>query len=181
MKEEGIRNLYAKLGVETYYQLHGDEYANPHFPQVRELLIQNSHRIDYSHALDFCCGGGEVSLVLRELGFDQTQGCDPFTRSLFESNLGRPCWSWSFQEVIQGKLEGQFSSVICSFAMHLCPEKQLYPLVQSLFQHAPQLVILTPHKRPALEKLAGITLDFEDFVLTERGKKVRMRSFLRSF
>lgn len=165
------------MGVEAYYQLHGGEYANPHFPQVRELLRNNAHRIDYSHALDLCCGGGEVSLVLREMGFDDTQGCDPFTQSLFEANLGRPCLPWSFQDVIQGKLQGSYSAVICSFGMHLCPQKQLYPLVQALFARAPQIVIITPHKRPELDKLEGVQLAFEDFALTERGKRVRMKGY----
>lgn len=174
---KGIRNLYSELGVEAYYRLYGEEYANPHFPQVRELLRNNAHRIDYSHVLDFCCGGGEVSLVLRELGFDQTEGCDPYTQSLFEANLGRPCLSWSFQDVIQGKLQGRYSAVICSFAMHLCPEKQLYPLVQALFRCAPLLFILTPHKRPELERLEGVELSFEDVALTGRGKKVRGRGY----
>lgn len=179
MKEgKAIRNLYSELGVEGYYQLHGEEYANPHFVQVRELLRRNAHRIDYSNTLDFCCGGGEASLVLRELGFDRTEGCDPFTGKLFEANLGRQCLPWSFQDVIQGKLQGSYSSVICSFAMHLCPAKQLYPLVQALFRCAPQLVIITPHKRPELERIDGIALDFEDFVLTERGKQVRMKTYV---
>ncbi len=176
--DKGIRNLYSEMGVEGYYSLHGSAYANPHVEQVRELLHRNAHRVDYSHVLDFCCGGGEVSLVLRELGFDTAQGCDPFTATLFEANLGRPCLPFSFQDVIQGKLEGEYSSVICSFAMHLCPEKQLYPLAQALFRVAPQIVIITPHKRPELEKLSGVSLEFEDFALTERGKKVRMKAFL---
>ncbi|MFZ2897772.1 MAG: class I SAM-dependent methyltransferase [Saprospiraceae bacterium] len=174
---KGIRDLYSEMGVEGYYSLHGSEYANPHVEQVRELLHRNAHRIDYSHVLDFCCGGGEVSLVLRELGFDTAQGCDPYTATLFEANLGRTCLPYSFQDVIQGKLTGEYSSVICSFAMHLCPEKQLYPLAQALFRVAPQIVIITPHKRPELEKLSGVSLEFEDFALTERGKKVRMKAF----
>lgn len=169
------------MGVEEYYTLYGAEYANPHFPQVRELLVRDAPHIDYSHTLDFCCGGGEVSLVLKELGYDASQGCDPFTGKLYEANLGKPCLPWSFQDVVEGKLKGQYSSVICSFAMHLCPAKQLYPLVFNLFQCAPQLVILTPHKRPELENLHGVSLDFEDYTLTERGKKVKLKVYKSTF
>jgi hypothetical protein len=62
--------------------------------------------------------------------------------------------------------------------MHLCPEKQLYPLVIKLFAHTKSLVIITPHKRPALETLTGVELDFTDFVLTKRGKKVQLKHFI---
>ncbi len=47
---------------------------------------------------------------------------------------------------------------------------------------APVLVVITPHKRPALEELPGIELVKEDFELTERGKKVRLKQYqLRSW
>jgi hypothetical protein len=39
------------------------------------------------------------------------------------------------------------------------------------------LIVITPHKRPELENLNGISLDFEDFTLTERGKKVRLKAY----
>jgi hypothetical protein len=44
---------------------------------------------------------------------------------------------------------------------------------------APVLVVITPHKRPALEELPGIELVWEDFELTERGKKVRLKVYQR--
>jgi hypothetical protein len=76
---KAIREEYSEKGVEGFYRECGGEYGNPHFPQIRELLI------------------------------------------------------W--------------------------------------------LVIITPHKRPQLEKLDGVKLVFEDYALTERGKKVRLREF----
>ncbi len=39
------------------------------------------------------------------------------------------------------------------------------------------LVIITPHKRPELEKLQGVELVLEDAVETVRGKKVRMKAY----
>jgi hypothetical protein len=46
-----------------------------------------------------------------------------------------------------------------------------------LLQAAPTLVIITPHKRPELEKLPGVVLAWEDFAETEKGKKVRMKAY----
>ena len=153
MKDKNaIRDQYQAKGVDNYYKAEGASYSNPHFEQVRELLLNNHSRIDYRHSLDLCCGSGEVSMVLKEMGFSQTVACDPYTAEAYASNFGKKCWNLSFEDIIRGKLEGQYSSIICSFAMHLCPEKQLFPLCWQLFQHTDQLIIITPHKRPELEK-----------------------------
>jgi hypothetical protein len=131
-------------------------------------------------------------------------GTDPFTFKLYEKNTGCPCLPLSFDDIVKGKLafyqnyNGEiqkikfktrsitssstqtklpFSSIICSFAMHLCDEKQLYPLVNQLFTYSKNIIIITPHKRPALETLTNVMLNFDDFVLTERGKKVFLKSY----
>lgn len=173
----GIRDLYSEQGVERYYKKNGDRYENPHFPQIQALLLQNQERIDYAGVLDFCCGSGEVSQVLVAMGYPLPQASDPYTQKAYRKNFDQKCWNFSFEDVIKGKLTGQFSSIICSFAMHLCPEKQLYPLVYQLFQCTAQLIIITPHKRPELESLDGVELIFTDFALTERGKKVFLKSY----
>ena len=67
--------------------------------------------------------------------------------------------------------------MISSFALHLCPLDQLVPLVWQLFRCTEQLVILTPHKRPELEKIAGIELSFEDLIRTDRGKRIRFKVY----
>ncbi|MEM9918132.1 MAG: class I SAM-dependent methyltransferase [Bacteroidota bacterium] len=175
---KAIRKQYEELGVDKFYRRHGAAYENPHFPYIRQLLLQNKERIDFSRILDFCCGGGEVSRVALELGAEQLTASDPFTAAAFRKHIGQPCLKWSFEDVIRGKMEGAFSAIICSFAMHLCEPKQLYPLTHALLAHSPLLVIITPHKRPPLEDLDGIALAFEDFVLTaEKGKKVRLKAY----
>ncbi len=175
---KAIRNRYADMGVDAFYKSQGSVYTNPHFPYVATLLRNNKHRIDYNNVLDFCCGSGEVSRVLRDMDYTQSKGCDPYTQKAYVGVMKKPCLGYSFQDVIKGKLAPrQYSSVICSFAMHLCPQKKLYPLVQQLFNCTDQLIIITPHKRPQLEKLDGVKLVFEDFTLTDRGKKVRLKCY----
>jgi SAM-dependent methyltransferase len=175
--KKAIRNQYAELGVEKYYQQHAEDYQNPHVEQIKTLLERYQHQFDYNQVLDFCCGGGEVTLILKALGFEQTVGCDPFTFALYETNIQKTCLRWSFDDVIRGKLIGDYTTIICSFAMHLCDEKKLYPLVNQLFKHTENIIILTPHKRPALEMWSDFELRIEDFVLTERGKKVFLKSY----
>lgn len=173
-----IRPLYDKHGAEGYYREFSDEYENPHLPEIRALLERNFWRFDCEGTvLDFAAGGGEVATVLQSLGAKNIVGCDPFTHALFERKTGLPCLQLSFKDVIREGLSGQYSLIVSSFAMHLCPPNDLFSLCWNLLQAAPLLVIITPHKRPELEKLQGIELLWEDAVETERGKKVRMKGY----
>jgi hypothetical protein len=173
---DSIRARYETYGAEGYYREHGGQYANPHYPEVAALLARNIHRIDGGgEILDFSAGGGEVTLALRGLGVEAISGCDPFTFALYTQQTGRPCLPLSFKDVIREGLPSAYSAIIASFALHLCPEKDLFSLCWRLLEAAPQLVVLTPHKRPELEKLPGLQVLWEDFVLTDRGKKVRAK------
>ncbi len=178
---KAIRKEYEKQGVDRFYSRNANRYENPHFEQIRQLLIQNKNRIDYTKVLDFGCGGGEVALVLETLDCRNTIGCDPYTYKLFERKTGNKCFRFSFDNVIRKGIMGSYSSIISSFAMHLCPEELLFPLTAQLFLVSKQIVIITPHKRPLLENLSGIELEFEDFSLTRKGKKVRLKSYKQSW
>lgn len=176
-----IRNLYEQLGVDKYYKDYGNQYTNPHIDQINELVLNNAERLNYTNILDFCSGGGEVSLLIKSLGHQQITGSDPYTHQLYKKNLQHPCHTWSFDDVIRGVLKEQYSCIICSFAMHLCAEEKLYPLVTQLFQHTQSLAIITPHKRPVLEQLTGVELDFVDYAFTPKGKKVFLKHYTYSF
>lgn len=175
---KAIRPLYEAFGVEAYYREQAETYENPHFPEIETLLERNFPRFDCSGGvLDFAAGGGEVTRVLLRLGVLDITGCDPFTFRLFEQQTGLPCLHWSFKDLVKGQSPGRYSLIISSFALHLCPPKDLFSLTWNLLQAAPALVVVTPHKRPELEKLPGIALTWEDAVATERGKKVRIKAY----
>lgn len=175
---KAIRHLYEEHGAEAYYREHADGYANPHFPQIEALISANLQRLDTSGGvLDFSAGGGEVTLSLQKNNVENITGCDPFTFDLFEKNTGRPCLRFSFKDVIKGAPLGRYSLIVSSFALHLCPASDLFLLAWNLLQAAPLLVVITPHKRPELEKLPGIELVWEDDACTERGKKVRLKVY----
>lgn len=174
---KAIRNLYAQLGVDAYYQQYGYAYQNPHLEQITTLLTQNKERLDYSQVLDFCAGGGEVSLILQQLGFPDSIGSDPYLQELYQKNTQQTCYNWSFETAVKQGLDGQYSCIICSFALHLCPSDLLYALVLQLFQHSSLLVVITPHKRPILEQYEGVELAFSDYTLTAKGKKVHLKAY----
>ncbi len=174
---KNIRPLYDEYGVDGYYRDHAAAYENPHFPEIKTLLERNLHRMDTTHVLDFGCGSGEVTRVLQATGCAGITGCDPYTSAQYIEQTGKPCLLLSFRDVIKNGLPESYSTIISSFALHLCPVKDLFSLSWNLFQSAPLLVVLTPHKRPGLETLPGIELAWEDFTLTDRGKKVRCKAY----
>jgi hypothetical protein len=173
-----IRPLYDQYGAEGYYQSQGDSYENPHLPLIERLLERNGHRLNMDgKILDFAAGGGEVTRTLVRMGAREVEGSDPFTWTLYEKKTGLPCHRYSFMDVVKNGLDGAYSTIISSFAMHLCPHKDLFSLTWNLFQATPLLVIITPHKRPELELIPGVELCWQDITEDERGKKVRIKAY----
>ena len=107
-----IRELYKQLGVDNYYRHYGDQYSNPHLAQIQALVVKNAEKLDYNSVLDFCAGGGEISLILEGLGYNTSAASDPYTQKLYEKNLNKKCYDWSFDAVIKGALIGNYSCII---------------------------------------------------------------------
>ncbi len=180
---KSVREGYSTEGVENYYAQHGDAYVNPHELFIIDLINKNESRIDYSRVLDMSCGSGEITRALQNLGYENMLGCDPFTAKLYREKTGCACLEYTFADFLLPKtltdthFETKFSTTICSFALHLAPEKILYSFVQAMWQLSDVFVIITPHKRPALEKLSHTQLLFEDSTLTLREKKIFLKCY----
>ena len=56
-------------------------------------------------------------------------------------------------------------------------ERDLYALCAQLFRVADMIVVVTPHKRPALETIPGIELVWEDCERTPKEKRVIMKAY----
>ena len=162
--DQAIRNAYAEMGVEAFYQTHGATYRNPHEDAIRALLreIVPVWQLDLNRVLDLACGSGEATLALRELGAKNIVGADPFTSEAFEQRTGQTAWPLSFEQIEGGALENeQFSLVVCSFALHLAQPSRLPLLCFRLEQISPALLVLTPHKRPSIAASWGWSLEHE--------------------
>lgn len=172
MPYEGVRNGYAKLGVDQYYELHNTDYRNPHEKVVKELInIAQGNGIVGSKVLDLCCGSGEVTMALNNC---EVTGVDPYTSNAYCSRTGKKLIPLSFKDIAKGQLIGEYDSVICSFALHLCPKSLLPMVLWRLGEVTSTLVIITPHKRPDCDNISGWIL--VDEILLHR---VRMRIYYR--
>ena len=166
---------YQTYGVEKYYVQFATSYSNPHLPQIKTLLDTNQCRIRTQRILDLAAGSGEVTQMFPEKNII---GCDPFMFEVYTKQTGKICLRYSFEDIIKGDLsDQQFSSIICSFAMHLCDPHKLSALVYMLSLSTKQIVIITPHKRPNLEGLHGFKLIFSDKALTKKGKGVFLKVY----
>ncbi len=168
-KLEAIRHQYEEYGVEGYYAQFGAEYRNPHERTIREVLQQAVHcwQLDLTRVLDLACGSGEVTLAVRELGCRQIDGVDPHTGEAYLARTGQQAEAVSFEQIAAGAVAGrQYSLIVCSFAMHLIDESWLPALLAQLGLIADSLLILTPHKRPAIKAAWGWKL--EDEFVSER-------------
>lgn len=173
-----VRKAYEALGAEGFYREQGSTYRNPHEPVIAACLQQAVKQwpLNISAVLDLACGSGEVTIALRALGGSCT-GNDPFTYDAFETCTGQQALRFTFRDIAGGALQQQsYSLIVCSFAMHLAEASILPVLCQQLAQHSDTLLILTPHKRPALQAAWGWEL--QDEFLHER---VRCRLYQRTF
>lgn len=150
-----IRDLYSEMGVAEFYERCGGEYLNPHFDSLSKAVKVTSinWELDLSHTLDLCCGGGEITSVL-----DCDVGCDPYTHELYRKNTNKPCFEHNFDDIMHGKLEGNYSTIICSYALHLVDKSKLPQIIWQLSQKCEWFLIVSPNKKPEIKEEWGMTL-----------------------
>ncbi|MBK9942558.1 MAG: class I SAM-dependent methyltransferase [Kouleothrix sp.] len=149
----GIRADYQQFGAQGYYQQFGAAYRNPHEPIVYDLLAQAvAHwRLPLGRVLDLACGSGEATLALRPLGAGTIDAADPYTGAAYAARTGQAAEPLSFEQIAAGALAGRrYDTIVCSFALHLAPLSRLPALAIQLGLLADYLLIITPHKRPAI-------------------------------
>jgi 2-polyprenyl-3-methyl-5-hydroxy-6-metoxy-1,4-benzoquinol methylase len=160
-----IRAAYERHGVKQYYAQFGASYRNPHEAAVRGALRHAAQRWlrDMSqNILDPACGSGEVTLALRELDAERIEGIDPYTGAAYQERTGQAAQPYSFEDIAAGALAGRrYGLIVCSFALHLVAESRLPMLAYQLSALSGALLILTPHKRPALKREWGWQLGDE--------------------
>jgi SAM-dependent methyltransferase len=156
-EEFAIRHAYEKYGVNGYYSQYGSDYRNPHEDRLITIVRQLVERWNLKpteRILDLACGSGEITLILRQLGFQYINGIDPYTSEAYEKRTGNSIHGkWTFEQIANGCLESEgevYDIIICSFAAHLIPPTYLQLVMLQLRFVTKKLIILTPHKRPEI-------------------------------
>ncbi|MDJ1168041.1 methyltransferase domain-containing protein [Roseofilum sp. BLCC_M154] len=176
MSELSIRQAYETWGVEEFYQQQGSTYRNPHEAKIGQVLAQGLVDVPRKglRVLDLACGSGEVTLALRELGWEDIEGIDPYTQQAYLGRTGQVAEGFRFEEIEQGVLWGrEYGLIVCSFALHLVERSRLPTLVYQLSWIGDRLMVITPHKRPDIDSQWGWTL-VDEFCL----ERVRSRLYL---
>lgn len=154
---KAIRNQYAQLGVDNYYKTNADIYQNPHEAIITSLISQSLDRIDYGESVyDLCCGNGLVTKLLNQ-NIKFIKGIDPYMATQYREQTGKDCFELNFKQMSQNINLPKVNTIVCSFALHLCPESLLPNVLYNLSQLAQQLVIITPNKKPNITQFWEMT------------------------
>ena len=138
---------YIKNGVDNFY-LNSSRYKNPHEPIIQKIV--RKYCSEYKSVLDLSCGSGEVTLALN-LNSCEVEGADPYLGHLYASRTGKICHALSYKEIALHGLDRGYEAVICSFAMHLCPDSWMPQLLWQLSLKSEYLVIISPTKKPQIK------------------------------
>lgn len=157
---DSIYDKYRKYGVKNYYEQFGDEYQNPHKKNLYDAFqyVIDNWNVPYNSVLDMSAGSGEVTTVLMKNGFNNIEGSDPHTCSLYQKNTNKKCSNLSFNDIINGKLQKKYNTIICSYALHLCERSKLPNLIWQLSLSCNNLLIFEPTKYPEIKQDWGFTL-----------------------
>jgi len=149
-----IRNEYIKSGVDQFYKNNHQTYENPHESIIHAHLyhLMRKGLLTNNSVLDLCCGTGQVSRCLKEKGFKNVEGCDPYTNLEYTKRTGFKAYNHNFLYLSNRELNRKYKYVICSFALHLCPPSLLPKVLYNLSQVAEKLIIISPHKKPEINQ-----------------------------
>lgn len=141
------------MGVAEFYKENSSTYENPHELIIHSHLNQliKSKDISQGKILDLCCGTGQVTNLLKSKGFRQITGIDPYTNVEYQKRTNCRAYNFDFRYIAQKGLPEKYDTIICSFALHLCPESLLPQVLWSLSQSCKKLIIISPNKKPDIK------------------------------
>jgi hypothetical protein len=184
---QSMRKNYANGVDQYYSQHASSSYRNPHYPGIVKTLhafldIYAAKHIDSQSAenlswrvLDLAAGSGEATEAVytwlkkrsqshnpkRVMPKISITATDPYTGPAYLERTGLTCLPLSFADIASGKLPetpSPYDLVVISFALHLLTEtSQLWSLLSTLADRARYLVVLAPHKKPAIKPEWGWT------------------------
>ena len=148
-----IYNEYQKYGVKQYYEVHSNEYYNPHEHKINSVyqkylvkIISNNDTI-----LDIACGNGLIAKLIQKYNNNyNTIGIDPYFNNYYVH------MKLSFEDIARGelnKINKSFNITICSYAFHLIDQHLIYDFLSNLSLITNKFIIITPSKKIKISHL----------------------------
>ena len=150
INEYGIRDEYTKMGVDTFYKQNKLTYVNPHLKNIHLALDWVLSKIKITSIIDLAAGTGEVTSYLASKGITDAIGIDPYLSETYEKNTGNDSLNLSFQDIATEGIGYHAQTVICSYALHLCPKSYLNNLMYNLHEICEYFVLISPSKYPII-------------------------------
>ncbi len=139
-----IYDQYQKYGVENYYKQFASTYTNPHKEKIIKIYIKHIQPIinQTDKILDLACGNGLISQLVNYYNNNYLiEGCDPYFINEYCS------LKYSFEDIVQGKLNKYYDIVICCYAYHLLDDKLEYDFLTNISLITNKFIIITPSKK----------------------------------
>ena len=100
---------------------------------------------------DLSCGNGEVTAYLSSKGVKNSIGTDPYFCDIYTNKTGNECLSLSFEDIAVNGLNKVSQTIICSYALHLCPKSYFKQLLYNISSSCEYFVLISPSKYPVIE------------------------------
>jgi hypothetical protein len=114
--------------------------------------------VDFSNVLDLSAGSGEMTKMLIAHGYENVEGSDPYTCSLYQKETGKHCINKSFDDIMKNGLDGYYKTIVCSYALHLAEPSKLPSIIWQLSQSCDNFLLLSPTKKPVIGDDWGMSL-----------------------
>jgi len=150
--EYGIRDEYAKIGVKNFYKINKTSYINPHIKNVHLALNWVLSKIEMTSVIDLAAGTGEITSYLFKNGITDSIGIDPYLFDIYEKNTGKKCFNFSFEDIAINGLNMSKQTIVCSYALHLCPKSYFDQLIYNLSLSCEYFILISPSKYPIVDK-----------------------------
>ena len=150
INEYGIRDEYSKMGVDNFYKTNKNSYVNPHLKNIHLALDWVLSKIKITSIIDLAAGNGEVTQYLTKNGINDAIGIDPYLSETYEQNTGNDSLNLSFQDIATDGIGYHAQTVICSYALHLCPKSYLNNLMYNLHEICEYFILISPSKYPII-------------------------------
>jgi SAM-dependent methyltransferase len=168
-----LRSNYLSSGLPPgqYYEIHGNEYENPHSQGIVALLSLVENKIQGKTILDLGCGDGIVTKVLsKSMKNSQFIGIDNSEVMLERyKKTGFELYKINFGEELP-----QADTAIACYSLHLCEESRLAQMgIWLTHAGVKKIHIISPIKRP--KEIFGYAL--KEHIKYFRGKDLSQIHF----